>query len=1046
MLQAKWRITLMNGLAVSGNGRQFERFRGQTTGELLALLVLNSHRVMTREEIAGIIWPDSPVSAGRASLRTALSDIRAVLVPIGTPAGTILNCDRVSVRLMPESFPRDVLDVKSACVQSARAGLNGPVDAPARAVEAYAGELLPGSYADWIVVERGELNLTYTRQLSQLIHRQRSECKFAEAIPHLQEALRENPYDDALVILAMETCLAAGSGHDAIACHDRHEVALRVDFGTTVSAAVHELVERARALINDSAVSSDPSMDMDRSVTNVQLSGALMGGTGQSVAGGDTIGVPLLLTRSFGRRSDISTIADMISPERSADDAGPRRRLLTITGPAGAGKTRLAAEVAAEIASRGMDVCFVPLAEVTQVWPMLEEIARMLDLSQSETSALLSDLSNRLSIRPTLLVLDNFEQLLPGLEASIRVAGRGPSDVRNAPEAVCSLLQAARGLTCLVTSRQVLRITGEQEHALEPLSFPTKDDILATIQQFDSVRLFEDRARLAKPSFRLTPQNAPIVAGICERLDGLPLSIELAAAWVSTLTPTQILHRVTNGLDLLVGRKRDRHDRHKSLKAALDWSFELLPPKQRSALTGLTVFTAGWDADAAAWVCKDADTIESIASLHDRSLVVADSSVHTDSCIPRYRFLETIRTYAAARLDKNEEPILRRRHLAWFDQLALEAYGHWCTQDEDAWFRRIALDLQNIVAALEFGLTDSPPSVRIGMSILTNLGHFWLVRAQYSDIESLFSRYLAHEHAQRPDKLRRRLCYSAAGLACLRQDYRAAETLYLENLAIARQPHQPADGGIHVGLGSVAAWFGDNSRARACYQDAMRTFTRSGSMRGVAVVYGALGELYMGEQSYTKALPDLAKAVEMMQTSGNLTGSTHHRKLLGLCYARVGDFRNAGECLNRSIGGYLSLMDLRGLAELLVQLVEVYPVTAKSARLLGAAAAIKTSISASLHTNAVSSYVRSAMDELQFDGEWHLGLKMSISEAAEYAMEVLQEASHEIMPHSSFHSGRFLAPVTHQPTFSCPQNYRGLIPPTKCANTVDRLGPLADFS
>jgi non-specific serine/threonine protein kinase len=996
VLHEKWRITLLNGIAVSGSGRRIERFRSQTTGDLLVLLVLNSHRFMPREEIAGIIWPDSPVESGRASLRTALSALRAVLEPIGTPANSVLRCNRVSARLAPESFTSDVLEFKSLSEDANRAEGRRALELTARAVHAYSGELAPGSYCEWIVSERSALSLAYTSLLARLVRLRRDERSVTGAIPDALKLLNDSPLDDAPAALAMMACLDAGSPQDALACFARHEEALRLESGESVSAQVRELANWARSAIECMSSATELPFQSAHPLPGPSPIVATPQAPEEPVARGRTIGLPLSLTRFFGRRREIAAIVEMLLPQVGlGHEDAVSRRLLTITGPGGAGKTRLAAEIAGEIAARGIDVYFVSLAEVREPARMLEEIARALDIAQCAPGELVHAVSRALANFTGVLALDNFEQLLPPTpEPSSGAVGASASDVAaDAPTAIGAILRASPGLKCLVTSRQCLGLMGEQEYALEPLATPATDEAPEAVQEFDCVRLFLDRARLADPSFQLTPRSTPAIAGICRRLDGLPLSLELAAAWASSLSPWQIQERLSHGLDLLVGRKRDRHERHKSLRAALDWSHDLLPPLQRDALKALTVFTGGWDAEAAAWVCGGAGALESIVALQERSLVVADRAVSGEIRAPRYRFLETVRTYAAGRLDESERTLLRRRHLEWFDRLAEEAYRHWCTADEDAWHRRIALDQPNIVAALEFGIADSPASVRACMRILANLGHFWAVRAQHVGIEDIYTRYLAHPYAQRPDTLRQRVCYAAAGLACLRRDYRASEALYMETLNIARHLHKPAGGKVYLSLGGVAERLGDHCKARERYEEALRAYDRSGDRQGVASVHGALGGLYMEERSYLRARPELARAVELMQALGNLSGTTHHSKLLGLCYARTGDYPRAGVCLEQSMTGFLSLMDLRGLGELFEQMADAYPPTVKTATLMGAAQAINTAISAPLQIDPSDCELRRVLGNQEFDAAWHAGLALPPAHAAELVREVLREAA-----------------------------------------------------
>jgi predicted ATPase len=349
-----------------------------------------------------------------------------------------------------------------------------------------------------------------------------------------------------------------------------------------------------------------------------------------------TSNLPLQFTRFFGRREEIERLTKMLSSgegqrvgdERSRPDASLNlhpSRLVTLTGPGGSGKTRLALEVAERcVAARRGAVWFVPLADLSDPRLIIDAIRDALHLTPSPEAAPLEQVVAALSHQPTLLVLDNFEHLVAAGAPLIR-----------------TLRERVPTLQCLVTSRQRLEVEGEREFPVLPLPTPEEWNNPEQLSLYESVQLFVDRAQAVQPDFQVTNANAAAVAELCHRLEGIPLALELAAARIRLLTPAQMLAHLEHRLDFQTSSRRDATARHRTLRAAVDWSYELLSSELQQFFAWLSVFRGGWTLQAAAAVCEESAALDYLSQLQACSLIVAEE-ISGES---RFRMLETLREY-----------------------------------------------------------------------------------------------------------------------------------------------------------------------------------------------------------------------------------------------------------------------------------------------------------------------------------------------------------------------------------------------------------------
>ncbi len=465
-----------------------------------------------------------------------------------------------------------------------------------------------------------------------------------------------------------------------------------------------------------------------------------------------------------GRERELAAISQKL------DDT----RLLTITGPGGTGKTRLALKIASERLERYADgVFFVDLSPITEPAFVIAEISHALRMRETTGRDPAETLRDYLEHRELLLVLDNFEQLI---EAS-PIVGR--------------LLDAAPTLTVLATSRILLRLTGEQEFRLSPLALPEEDERTdpGLLIACESVRLFVERAEAVSSGFLVSQDTAPAVARIVSRLDGLPLALELAASRLRILTVDALSARLEQRLPLLTGGARDVPERHRTLEGTIAWSHELLGPDEQRLFARLSVFAGGWTLEAAEAVCgKDLDVLGSLGALVDESLV---RRTELDGGELRFSMLETIREFAVARLaavDAGERENVRRRHAEFFRDLAEEAQPFLTRENQMTWLDTLDHETDNMRAALDWAeRAESPEDVRTGMRQGAALWRFWQLRMQLPEGRSKLERLLSLPGAQLRDAARSRALGALGSIAYWQRDYEHVAEPYDEALAIARE-------------------------------------------------------------------------------------------------------------------------------------------------------------------------------------------------------------------------------------------------------------------
>ncbi|KWW99080.1 Protein kinase [Carbonactinospora thermoautotrophica] len=441
--------------------------------------------------------------------------------------------------------------------------------------------------------------------------------------------------------------------------------------------------------------------------------------------------LPADVTSFVGRRREVTEVKRLLSTGR----------LVTLTGTGGVGKTRLALHVAADLQRAFTDgVWLVELAQLRDPALLVHTVAAALKLADLPGSGPAAVLAGQLKGKQLLLVLDNCEHLLDACAVLAE-----------------TLLRAVPGLRILATSRQTLGVTGEHIEAVPPLSLPDPDTPLppGAAARYEALRLFAERAAAAVPGFTITADNQTTITWICRRLDGIPLAIELAAVRLRALSPDQLLARLDDGYRLLTTGSRAAPPRQQTLRAAVEWSFDLCSPTERSLWARLSVFAGGFDLEAAEQVCAGDDLppgaiLDLVAQLVDKSIL---SRVEQDSQV-RYELLETIRQYGYERLrEQGEHTTYQRRHRDRYARLAARFMAEFFGPGQLAWFTRLRQEHANLRAALDFCLTE-PGEAEVALRIAVDLRVYWHATGFLSEGRSWLDRALALAPGVTPARVR----------------------------------------------------------------------------------------------------------------------------------------------------------------------------------------------------------------------------------------------------------------------------------------------------
>jgi predicted ATPase len=702
----------------------------------------------------------------------------------------------------------------------------------------------------------------------------------------------------------------------------------------------------------------------------------------------------------------------------------PEVRLITLTGPGGTGKTRLAVQAAADtFGGFPAGVRFVNLAPISDPKLVVSAIANALGVRETPGRPHIEVVKEKLAnAGRMLLVLDNFEQ----------VAAAAPD--------VSDILDACPAVKALVTSRTVLRVYGEHEFSVPPLALPESDPPLSPgrLLDFPSIALFVQRARGVKPDFSLTVQNADAVVQICRRLDGLPLAIELAAARVKVLPPTALLARIAGRLELLTGGSRDLPERQRTLRRAIDWSHDLLTPSEQKLFRRLSVFAGGCTLEAAEAVCDanedlGGDLLDTITSLVDKSLLSQTEPLDGE---PRFTMLETIREYGRERLEQASElDSTRRAHAAYFLVLAEEGGANMSPAERESWLSRCDAEHDNFRAAIEYLLNSA--NAAWGLRLGSALFWFWEPREHLTEGRRALAALLDLPAANLLSTDRAKALYAAGVLtdAQLGFEAEAGCELFSHSLEIHRR-HGDREGiatvesalaialskagrypeaRAHIeqavllwkelgsgrfilglnNLANIAMKQEDYAIARTAYETTLQAFRAAGDARGMAAALNGLGDVAAAQGDFTGARRLYDDSLRSFQQIGDLWGVAGVLRDLGDLACRAGDRSLVPDFYKQALEIFHKLGHRRGMARILEHLAAcaIYKSRSDCAlKLAGAAAAMREKLGISLsqgEQEELDRTIKSACENLpaaEQSRAWEEGRSMTADQVLKYAL------------------------------------------------------------
>jgi predicted ATPase/DNA-binding SARP family transcriptional activator len=902
---------ILGSLEVGLGGPPFT-VKGRKPRALLALLLMRRNQSVPSEELIDELWGEKAPATAANTLQVYVSQLRKLVGDRLVTDGPRYNLRVELDELDADRFERLAGEAATALSRGAH---GEAAELAGEAIALWRGPALVDvryeSFAQPEIVRLEELRLA---AIENRIEAELALGRHDAVIGELEALVAENPVRERLRALLMLALYRAGRQADALDTYREARRAFLDELGLEPGPDLRELEQAI--------------LRQDESLTRKALPES---------------NVPVPVSTLVGRQSELEQISKAV---RSFET-----RLLTLTGPGGSGKTRLAIEAANALAGELPDgPFFVPLDALRDPALLLPAVAQVFAVRESGERPLLELLRERLAGRSALVLLDNFEQL-----------------AESAP-VLAQVLEAAPGLTFLVTSRAALRLSGEHEFPVEPLAHQ------------DAVALFVERAQNADPAFRLTSENAAAVEEVCARLDGLPLALELAAARTKILPPEAMLERLDERLELLSRGARDLPERHRALRDTVAWSYDLLQPPEQELFARLSVFAGGFKLESAVSVCGA--SLDAVATLIDDSLL--------ERAGERLRMLETIREYAVERLDEDSEAhAVRLRHAEHFLRLAESDP----LPDQAGWLAGLDADQDNLRAALDWCRDSGEPG--LGLRLSAALWEYWWVRGGLGEGRSRLDEALKLGPDEAAE-LRARALHSAASLATRQGDYERGAELSEQSLALWEELGD--ESGIArslLSLGTVAAEQADHERAIDLSERAAELYRTTGDERGHALAISNLGGIALEQGDYARAAALSAQAYGLFETLEDSEGMAFALVNQGFAALSEQNHARAVQLLREALRrlAELEFKDIIGYCfEGLAAVLAFTGEGEAAARLLGAAEALRQSLGVDLapaeratHEETAAA-VRDAVGEERFSAAWRQGRALSLDEAIAYAL------------------------------------------------------------
>lgn len=914
---ADLKLFLLGAPRVELAGKTVDLNRRKVMAPLIYLAVTRQrHR---RDTLATLFWPESNQATARASLRRELYTLTSAL------GNAWLLTDRESLALATaapiwvdvEAFRTNLAGWRAHGHQ-AEAVCDACVAQLTTAVALYQGDFLAGftlsdcpEFDDWQFFQAESLRRELASALAKLVRVHSGRAEYTTAIGYARRWLALDPLHEPIHRELMQLYALAEQPAAALRQYQECARLLHEELGVPTEDATIALFEAIRT----KRFPAHPKPTKEAAGWDHLVTTRPVGRSPVSVHAMPVIpnNLPAQTTLFIGREKELAAVIRLLLDE-------PTCRLLTLLGPGGIGKTRLAQEAATNLRKTFPDgVWLVELAPLTDPALVPQTVASILGMPETADTLILSTLSRYLRTKHLLILLDNCEHLI---DACAHLAD--------------TLLRACPQVCLLATSRETLGIAGEATFAVPSLFLPDRKHLPAIdlLAQYEAVRLFIERAKAVLPDFRLTTTNAAAVAQVCCYLDGIPLAIELAAARVRMLRVEQIADRLNDRFRLLTSGSRTARPRHQTLRALIDWSYDLLADAERCLFHALAVFAGGWTLAAAEAVCtvqvtvnhahvyasattgsasflpSPLDVFDLLSQLVNKSLIVADRKQGEET---RYRLLETIRQYAREKLvETGGDVYIRRQHLAYFCALAAQAAQELRGPHQVTWLDRLEAEHDNLRGALEWALVND---VTAALQLASALLWFWHIRGHKREGREWLARALTaeaqsqhpHPSGTVPRTARAKALHVAGFLAHMTGEVSVAHSLAQESLALFMQLGAAGlQGGAYalLSLGSIAVEQGQHAQGKPLLEKALLRFRQVDDKFGIAETLSSLSNIALAASDYELARTLREEQLALRRVLGDQDGLADALSNLGLLAFGLGDYRRARALWEESLVGF----------------------------------------------------------------------------------------------------------------------------------------------
>jgi len=881
-------LTTFGELTIQNDDDTITGFPSRKVEALLVYLIVEVS-AQRRESLFTLLWPGMPEKSARHNLRQVLYALRQTFPEVAARESDetvpLILTNRNTIQINPEALvDADFYQLDHLLRETQRhdhpdlSRCEHCIQSLEKVVDLYSGEFLRDFYLedsnpfeDWVEAVRETYRHKILDALETLadifIQNQASEQAFQYInqqldIDHLRECAHRQ---------RVEAYWLSGRRVEALRHYHQYSQLLREELDIDPSKEMKDLYKQIRT-------QSAPVQKPDFSIPDAGSPGSF-----------PRHNLPHSLTSFIGRQEELDEIANLVVDHR----------LVTLTGAGGIGKTQLCLQVGRRLVKAFPDgVWLIELAPVTDPALVPQIVANALGLWESPSQSFFDQLLDFLQSKDCLLILDNCEHLIDA-----------------AAQFIHSVLQACSEVKIIATSRETLDVSGEWAFLVQPLSFPKDDQILSISgwEQFDAMRLFVERARQVFPDYQVIPENLVPMVQICQRLDGIPLALELAAARVKVLTVEQIASRLEDRFHLLTESSRTAPERQQTLRATVDWSWKLLSDIEQEIMPRLSVFAGGMDLTAVETICAGngidtGDILDLLTELVNKSMLIARREQGQET---RYKLLETIRQYAREQLVKaGMEVKFRDRHLEYFKQMGEQAEAGLTGPDQVTWQNQVDRELDNIRVALGWALVND---VNTGLQLSVALWRFWRNRF-VREGERWISQFLAYPDIVKPD-IKAKALWARGRLNFTQLNFDLGRTLVKDSLALYLEIGD--QWGIARCLLTLGYW-GEKSLVL----ESLDIFKALGDKLGIADTLVYLGS-FEGNRNYEQALVYLEESRLLYHELGNMVGVAHVLSLIGQLSIWKGDYEFGRLRLEESLAIHESL-GLKRFSQLWMNLGNLY--------------------------------------------------------------------------------------------------------------------------